>query len=269
MLLNENSGLATWTTSDEHMGICTIQFAVFDEDGLTSYQDVVLQVVPFFNNQPQFTSDPVLAVQEDSDYAYPAEATDADNNELTFFLVNGPPGMDMSESGLLSWNPPNEYVGSHPVTIAVTDTYDTTRQAFVVTVTNTNDQPGITSTPPLSAVIGAAYTYQVAAVDADNDDLSYTLIESPAGMTIDQSGLIVWPDDGNRQDGVPVEVSVGDDSGATALQDWTISLAEDDEPPVISITVDPPVAAPNEQVIVGVACFDNVNVASVSLECDG
>jgi hypothetical protein len=69
------------------------------------------------------------------------------------------------------------------------------------------------------------YTYQVKAVDSDEDSLTYTLKSGPAGMTINSStGLIKWA--------VPVEftgktsftVSVSDGHGGEAVQTFPFEM---------------------------------------------
>ena len=49
------------------------------------------------------------------------------------------------------------------------------------------------STPPLAATVATPYTYPVTATDPDGDALLFTLLDSPAGMTIDPvSGVLQW-----------------------------------------------------------------------------
>jgi len=56
-----------------------------------------------------------------------------------------------------------------------------------------NEAPEIISTPLSSVKIEQAYVYNVKAKDTENDVLSYSLLEFPAGMTIDTlTGMIKW-----------------------------------------------------------------------------
>ena len=57
-----------------------------------------------------------------------------------------------------------------------------------------NDAPKFTSSPVTRATAGQLYTYDVNAIDQDaGDKLTYSLILSPTGMTIDaDTGLIQW-----------------------------------------------------------------------------
>lgn len=100
-------------------------------------------------------------------------------------------------------------------------------------------------------IIGQPYTYQVRATDADGDDLTYQLLSSPTGMTIDaQTGLIEWsPDflpttDPNTPVGHhAIQVAVSDGRGGTTQQSYTLSIIEPppNRPPLF--TSDPVVDA--------------------------
>ncbi|MGA7935963.1 MAG: putative Ig domain-containing protein, partial [Kovacikia sp.] len=70
-----------------------------------------------------------------------------------------------------------------------------------------------------------AYTYDVDAVDADRDDLTYSLIDAPAGMTINYSdGRINWssPVVGTHQ----IKVRVRDTAGWEDTQTYTLNISD-------------------------------------------
>ena len=71
--------------------------------------------------------------------------------------------------------------------------------------------PTITSTPSTTATPGIAYGYDVQATDPDvNDTLTYSLITSPTGMTINSNtGLISWTPNSLGDFDVVVRVSDG------------------------------------------------------------
>ncbi len=89
------------------------------------------------------------------------------------------------------------------------------------TIIIANSPPAITSTPP-SVTGEGPYTYQVISLDADGDRLFYSLTQSPQGMTINETGLIVWenPVEGSH----PVTVEVSDGNGAKAAQTFTLKF---------------------------------------------
>jgi hypothetical protein len=88
-----------------------------------------------------------------------------------------------------------------------------------------NTPPEITSSPSDGKYEKRKFLYKVDATDKNEDQLSFSLKTSPAGMRIDENaGLIEWnvPDDfrGNA----PVTVSVKDDFGGEAIQSFTFEL---------------------------------------------
>ncbi|MBI2672385.1 hypothetical protein HYX16_05610 [Candidatus Woesearchaeota archaeon] len=87
----------------------------------------------------------------------------------------------------------------------------------------TNSTPIITSNPITNSDEGQGYAYDVNASDADNDPLTYILLQNPNGMTINSgNGLISWadPKDGNH----PVTVQVSDGKGGLANQSYILTI---------------------------------------------
>ncbi len=84
--------------------------------------------------------------------------------------------------------------------------------------------PVITSTPLLTAAVGAGYGYDVNAVDAPADVLTYSLPAAPLGMAIDPAtGLIAWTPTGVGS--FPVTVQVTDQTALFSTQPFTIVVS--------------------------------------------
>ncbi len=88
-----------------------------------------------------------------------------------------------------------------------------------------NRPPEIISEPLREAFSGVFYTYDVNAIDADGDELTYSLIESPARMTINPTnGIIEWMprfrDIGTKR----VKVKVDDGQNGTDTQEFGIRV---------------------------------------------
>jgi hypothetical protein len=58
-----------------------------------------------------------------------------------------------------------------------------------------NHAPVITSTAPTTGILGAAYTYQVAANDPDGDSLAFSMRDEAGTLSIDKAGKVstIWP----------------------------------------------------------------------------
>ncbi len=128
-------------------------------------------------------------------YAYLVKAIDPDNDALTYSLTSMPGGMSIvPTTGQILWNPQASDVGSHDVTVRVEDGRGgSDTQSFTIDVLG-NRPPKIVTPPVTTAYSGQPYSYDVDAIDPDNDPLTYSLTTAPAGMTINpSSGLISWP----------------------------------------------------------------------------
>ena len=196
--IDSASGILSWTPSAADLGTHAIAIRASDNRGGTSDQRYTLSVItPPPNRPPVFTSVPVVSAEVGADYEYDADATDPDSDGLTFSLLSGPGGMTVDPStGLLDWEPASQQVGQHPISLRITDGHGgSAEQQFTIVVEQAegNHPPVIISEPVTNAVVGEEYRYNVDALDADDDSLTYSLAESPSGMTIDPAtGLITW-----------------------------------------------------------------------------
>ncbi len=235
-------GVVRWTPADS--GYYNVALRV--EDGRGGYTTQTFQIAVYSslsNGAPVLATTPVTAAYIGTRYEYSFQASDPDGDSIVYSVLQGPVGMEINaSSGLLSWVPGEQDLGEHSVTVQAYDGRGgATTQSFPLSVQTLSDNtpPDITSTPATAVAVGAEYTYQVVAVDAEGDSLQFALEAAPAGMTIDAQGAVAWVP-GSDQAGLhTVAVKVSDDAGGTAVQSYT--LAVDDGtglvgnlPPVIS-----------------------------------
>ncbi|MEM7168367.1 MAG: putative Ig domain-containing protein, partial [Planctomycetota bacterium] len=119
---------------------------------------------------------------------------------LYFLFLSGPPPQ-----------PPSDMCGPDP-------TADNLGCAFVASCPPAPSlPPEITTTPLLTTLEAALYSYDVDAIDSPGDALTYALTVAPSGASIDAvSGLIEW---------TPTANQVGD-------HDFTVEVTDDDVPPL-------------------------------------
>jgi hypothetical protein len=129
-----------------------------------------------------------------------------------------------------------------------------------------NSAPVIESTPITTATEGALYTYGVEATDPEGDELAFTLLIHPTGMTINSStGEINWTPTEEQigENKVKVEVS---DLYRSTTQSFTITVGETI---LTSIVVLPPsmsIAAGKTGTITSItAHYDNGTEAIIAL----
>ena len=182
------------------------------------------------NDPPKITSQPITKGTEAQAYSYQVTATDANGDTLAYSLPTAPSGMTINPStGLIQWTMPASG-GPFAVTVNVADgNGGTASQSFQVAL---NHNPQITSQPTTLTIVGKAYSYPVTATDADGNTLSYSLTTAPSGMTVNpNTGLIQWtqPTLGGPFN---VTVLVSDGNGGTAIQQYTLTVAISNNPPV-------------------------------------
>ncbi len=86
-----------------------------------------------------------------------------------------------------------------------------------------NNPPIIYSEAITDAMVGSEYSYDVDGHDPDADQLLYSLIEPPPGMTIEPaSGLIRWVPGVDQEGDFSIGVSVIDSGGLQALQSYEL-----------------------------------------------
>lgn len=136
-------------------------------------------IIPIFNVAPIIISEPIITATEDQLYSYQVEASDPNEDILTYSSIIKPEGMSIdSESGLISWTPANNQVGIHQVIVEISDGKLSTTQSFEIEVSNVNNPPQILSYSPdsLNIVVneGESKKFEVQAYDIDlNTTLNY------------------------------------------------------------------------------------------------
>ena len=183
-------------------------------------------VAPPANAAPVWTSNPVNEPNATEDAAFSAslisDATDANNDVLTFLKTSGPAWLNIATNGTLSGTPTNSDVGANTFTVSVSDGIAAAVQATLnITVLNTNDAP-VWSGNPLNgpdATEDAAYgaNMAVAATDVDAGAvLTFAKVSGPTWLSVAANGIIT---------GTPVNADVG-------LNAFTVSVSDGIAAPV-------------------------------------
>jgi len=149
-----------------------------------------------FNSSPVIESDPVTTAKEGAAYTYDVEATDPNEDTLTYSLTISPIGMTInSTTGVISWTP--AAAGSFDVIVEVSDGSKSATQSFTVTV----DEAKLTSIVvfPISMTLEIGKSKAITSITAYYDNgteaniaLSACTYESnkPSTATVSSSGII-------------------------------------------------------------------------------
>ena len=225
MSLNSENQLV-WIPSFEQAGSYTVTVNASDTVDVSS-QSFTL-TISNTNQAPIFTSTPIATGAENQAYSYTLAATDADGQTLTYSLATAPTGMTLN-GDQLSWTPTYEEAGDYPVTVTVTDGEATVEQSFTLAVANTNRAPEFTSVPETAGAENQAYSYTLAATDADAQALTYALTTASTGMSL-TAGQLNWTPDYEQAGDHAVTVTVTDGE-ATVEQSFTVTVANTNRAP--------------------------------------
>jgi hypothetical protein len=214
-----------------------IQVEARDGRGGVAFQRKLLNFINTEPPAPMLPSQPTQhTVVAGNEFSHRAKVWTQDPSATASFdFVDLPPdGMTVDSTGLISWTPGIEDVGTHEVTIEATTTLGSVEQTFLITVLGSPDAPRFTSTPITFVQAGLTYTYQAVAV-AGTQQLPVHADVIPSGMTQDPStGVLSWTPT-RQQLGAHQIVLSASHGNASTRQEFTLSVvgASDDRPPVL------------------------------------
>ncbi|MEC4896387.1 MAG: putative Ig domain-containing protein, partial [Oscillatoria sp. PMC 1051.18] len=224
MSLSSDS-LITWTPTTDQIGAQTVAVEFTDgQGGIGTVAWTINVSHQEINLPPQILSVPTLVTNLEKPYHHPSIGYDPNGDFLLWNLTTAPVGMVIDpQNGTITWQPTPNSIGTHQVTIQLSDHLGaTTTQEFTLEVRGINTPPQIHSTPITSVGVTQAYTYQIAATDIDNDALTYTLTSAPDNLTINQLGQISWTPQLSQIGNHEITVMVSDTVGATTTQTYNL-----------------------------------------------
>lgn len=148
------------------------------------------------NRQPVLDSISNKLGSKSINLSFNITATDLDNDTLTFSSNISAITISKINNSIatISWKPTNKDIGIQTVNFSVSDGFLFDSKVISITINFTNNTaPNIISSPVTTGREKEKYSYDVDAVDGDNDVLSFSLKTNASGMSIDSStGLITF-----------------------------------------------------------------------------
>lgn len=192
----------------------------------------VRESLPPVNAPPVFLPVNNPSLDAGTTFSVVISATDPENKPLVLTASNLPSFARFADngngSGNLSLSPDFNQAGTYPnITLTATDSRGASSTIEVtVTVKKVNRPPVITTTDiPGTGRIEQTYQATIAAQDADNDVLTFSLPQAPSGMAIDGStGLITWKPLASQTGDHTITVEVDDGFGGKATRQCVITV---------------------------------------------
>jgi RHS repeat-associated protein len=150
------------------------------------------------------------------------------------FLVPPPEGMTITPSGLVTWTPNAQQLGTQEVAILVNVAGANSTHRFALSVLDLPLAPHFSSTPATRVAAGQGYYYLPTAV-AGEQPLTVKLALGPSGMTQDAAGALIWPTS-QLDIGEHSVVVVAAQGNTTIRQEFRVAVvgATGNRPPVIA-----------------------------------
>ncbi|MBU75732.1 MAG: hypothetical protein CMK63_01925 [Pseudoalteromonadaceae bacterium] len=142
-VINNIDGTVTYTPASNYVGFDTFTYSVLDNEGAKSNIASVTITILSVNDAPVIESAALTSATQDEFYSYTLVINDVDSaDSYKLSAPELPSWLNFNlATGELSGTPTNDDVGTHAVTLLVTDAEGLTdTQTFVITVEDVNDE---------------------------------------------------------------------------------------------------------------------------------
>ena len=211
-------------------------------DGTNQTTQTFKVTVNNVNDAPVWTSANTITMNEKATLEHNLTATDEDGDSLTYSADNLPSWITLANNKL-TLKPRASEIGTHTITVKVSDGTVTVPQTITITVNNVNDAPVITSAPNETATKGEQYSYTITATDEDSDPLTFAVTAKPDWLTFDTTthtlsgtpgnsevgqtySITLTVSDGTNQTTQTFNLTVNDKNYAPTIANQTFSVAE-------------------------------------------
>ena len=246
MSVDPVAGIVSWTPS---LVQASAQYSVTVSvsDGIRLVTQSFEIKVPSANQAPFFISLVNRNVRELNSINFKLIGRDLDQpaQKLTYGLVSGPSGLEVSEVGQLTWTP-TEAQGPSTNTIAVRVTDNgtpslSTTNSFTILVAEANTAPTLVNAYNRFILESVGLNFPLIGRDADlpAQKLTYTLVSGPKGLTMSDAGVIAWSpteEQGPSTNTVVVKVTDSAASPLSTTASFVVTVRESNATPVFPLT---------------------------------
>ena len=231
MAVDTSTGRLSGTPTSDDLGTTgAIVIEVDDGEFSVTLAPFSVTVIETPANQgPSISGAPPNSVNSNQTYTFQPDASDPDDDALTFDIANEPAWLAFdSDTGLLTGTPDIDDAGTYEnIRISVSDGELTDRlPAFTITVQvpQSNQPPSISGTPASAVRVGQLYSFQPTATDAENDALRFEIDGQPGWLDFDTTTgrLSGTPQAGDAGTYSGIQISVNDAEFNVALPGFEI-----------------------------------------------
>lgn len=196
-IINAQTGAFVYTPSSSRVnaGTDSFSFQVFDGTTYSNYGIVSVSITDVLNTP--VANNLSITTPQNTPIATTVSATDGDNDSLTYTTVSSPTNgiLSFNPNGTFTYTPNNNYNGSDSFTFSSTDGANTSNVATVnISVTFVNTAPVAQNKNIDMYLDQGTISEQLIATDFNNDALTYSVVGSSDGLTINADGSFSFTD---------------------------------------------------------------------------
>ena len=226
---------STFSYTDTHIyGKRTYIYRVcaMNSSGMSGFSNEI--TVTTQNRAPRIVSTPSYQIEQDALYTYTILTENIDNEILSFSALKKPADMIIHPTkGKVLWKPMDSDVGSHEISVKVSDGEIDTLQHFTLDVLNINDAPEATNLTFTCYEDLVLHTI-LSGKDIDNDILAYQLIETPVHGEITINGnMLTYTPVLNYFGSEHLTYQITDGQLYSDIADLTIEVLPLNDPPIV------------------------------------
>ena len=146
---------------------------------------------------------------------------------VEWFLEDGPSGMTInSNTGVVSWTVPIVEGSPHTITIRASNTAGSDDESWQLSVMSSVEPPIIDPISDNSIIESDAYTGPTPTLSSGTLAVTWSLIISPTGMTIDETtGVVSWPNPTLTDSPHLITIRATNDAGSDD-ESWYLAVTE-------------------------------------------
>ena len=225
----------SWTPNFTQSGTYNLTFTANDGQGDTDSETITITVNDV-NRAPELSAIGDKTVAEGVLLSFDLSVIDDDEDDVTFSVSGQPEGAVLSGS-TFSWTPGFDQSGTYDVTFTADDGQgDTDSETITITVGDANRAPELSAIG--DQIVGEAETLNLtlAATDPDEDEVSFSVTEAPAGASLTDASF-VWTPSFDQSGSYTLTFTATDGRDGIDSEQITITV-EDRTPPSGPVAID-------------------------------
>ncbi|MCF7811460.1 choice-of-anchor D domain-containing protein, partial [bacterium] len=183
----DGTGEFIWTPTYDDSGEYTLNIVVTDDgEGELQDEETITITVNHINRNPELSYIDDKNVDENQELSFTLEATDPDEDGLTFSVVDLPEGADLTGADF-TWTPNYDQSGEYSVTFIVTDDGEgnlTDEETITITVNHINRNPELSYIGDKNIDENQELSFTLEATDPDEDGLTFSVVDLPEGADL-------------------------------------------------------------------------------------